>query len=177
MSRMKGDARQRERAKRRKELNSGVATRRLSASIKFDPTPGAMFHGGRAGLAVGSYLTPPRERGEHRLERGLAALDLDGAFSHHASYVFFFDDPLLALAFANRNTKSDSLYEIEPEGDVEDDEDGHIGSYKCKRAKIVRRVRVPAPIVQKLRENLRHRGYHDAGADWGLLLNLLPAAA
>jgi hypothetical protein len=32
----------------------------------FDPTPGGMFHGGRAGLAPGSFLLPPRERGEHR---------------------------------------------------------------------------------------------------------------
>ena len=35
--------------------------------VRFDPTPGAMFHGGRGGLAVGSYLTPPRERGERAL--------------------------------------------------------------------------------------------------------------
>jgi hypothetical protein len=42
----------------------------------FDPTPGGMFHGGRAGLAPGSFLLPPRERGEHRTAGQIEELGL-----------------------------------------------------------------------------------------------------
>ena len=74
----------------------------------FDPTPGGMFHGGRAGLAPGSFLLPPRERGEHRTAGQIEELGLD-CFSHHADYVFFYEDPLLALAFANRQTGAEMI--------------------------------------------------------------------
>jgi hypothetical protein len=150
--------RQRERARRGK----------AEAGKQFDPTPNGLFHGGRAGLAVGSYLTPPRERGERRIERQLEEAGLDEV-SHHPDWVFFCDDPLLALSFAHRHL-SVALYEVEPDGDVEEDEDGGVGSYKCKRAKIVRLVTVPHSIIQKLRARLIARGRHDAGADFEWLL-------
>jgi hypothetical protein len=113
---------------------------------------------------VGSYLTPPSERGEQRLERELAKIGLD-EYADHKNWVFFCDDPFLALSFANRHI-SVALYEVEPGGDVEQDEDGGVSSYKCKRAKIVRRVTVPHSIIQKMRARLIARGHHDAEDDF-----------
>jgi hypothetical protein len=53
-------------------------------------------------------LLPPRERGEHRTAGRIEELGLD-CFSHHADYVFFCEDPLLALAFANRQTGAEMI--------------------------------------------------------------------
>jgi hypothetical protein len=50
-------------------------------------------------------------------------------------------------------------------------------SYKCKRAKIVRRVTVPNSIIQKLRARLIARGHHDAVADFEWLLCQLEMAS
>ena len=67
-----------------------------------------MFHGGRAGLAPGSFFCFRREPGEHRPAGQIEELGLD-CFSHHADYVFFCEDTLLALAFANRQTGAEMI--------------------------------------------------------------------
>lgn len=158
----------RARARRIAQAESGV----------WDAPAGRFYHGGRAGMAVGSLVLPRTQLGDRYLAtKQLAAVGAD-YLEHHASAVFVTDCAALALAFAGRRPHP-ALYEVMPTPPLEPDEDCEgigVRSWACQRATVVREVRIPFKVRQGLNIRLRRRisgaGY-DSREVWGWLESVL----
>jgi hypothetical protein len=107
------------------------------------------WHGSKDGLAIGTVLLPPRERGIYRTERKLAAAGLDDLAEQAGQYVFVTDCAHMALAFAGQRRRP-ALYEVSVDGAITGDPDGEGRSWMCERATIIRQVPVPAKVLREL---------------------------
>jgi hypothetical protein len=111
------------------------------------------FHGGSKGLRVGGYILPPGTT------KALSTSDLVfTAGNHRTDRVYVTTVFRDAQRFASPNKKP-VVYEVEPEGTLEDDPDaeqsGH--SYACEKAKIIAIHKVPGKVIKKARQAALNR--------------------
>ncbi len=113
--------------------------------------PTRYFHGGHDGLLVGEYILPPAETGADNMADLNPLLRKDRVYitTNIASAMFF--------ASAARNPM---VYEVTPEGGVEDDPDSNEKgvSFACLKAKIIALHTVPEAVVQRNRLQMRVAG-------------------
>jgi hypothetical protein len=112
------------------------------------------FHGGNKGLRVGGYILPPATRG------ALSTSDLVAtAGNHRRDRVYVTTVFADAQLFASPNRKP-VVYEVEPEGTLEDDPDVEQSgrSYACEKAKIISIHKVPGKVIKKARQAALNRG-------------------
>jgi hypothetical protein len=112
------------------------------------------FHGGNKGLRVGEYLLPPATT---KAESTSQLVDTCGKHRTDRVYVTtVFTD---AQMFAAPNRKP-VVYEVEPEGSLEDDPDSKLSgrSYACEKAKIISIHKVPSKVIKKVRQVALSKG-------------------
>lgn len=109
-----------------------------------DPRNKRYYHGGDAGLLVGQYILPPEVTGKDNMV-GLNPL-------RQNDRVYVTKDLAGAMFFASRSD-SPKVYEVTPEGNIEDDPDHKTKgiSFACPKAKIVAVYNVPREVVQRNR--------------------------
>ena len=106
------------------------------------------FHGGNKGLRVGEYILPPATT------KTLSTSQLvDTRGNHRTDRVYVTTVFTEAQMFAAPNRKP-VVYEVEPEGSLEDDPDNKLSgrSYACEKAKIISIHKVPGKVVKKVRQ-------------------------
>jgi hypothetical protein len=112
------------------------------------------FHGENKGLRIGEYLLPPATTAAE------STSDLVNTHGNHRTdrvYVtIIFKD---AQMFAAPNRKP-VVYEVEPEGTLEDDPDDTLPgrSYACEKAKIISIYKVPGKVIKKVRQVALSKG-------------------
>jgi hypothetical protein len=116
------------------------------------------YHAGVSNLAVGDYILPASETGHSRTAEFFAENDLDiddGTYSR--DYVYVTTD--LNWAAARSGLDKGWVYEVEPEGTIEEDPDeDFMGmSFRCPRARIAARNIVPLRRQWELHELARQR--------------------
>ena len=108
------------------------------------------FHGGKRGLAVGGYILPPSETkvpstpdygemgGLHRKDRVYVTTELNDA------------------QFFAAASQKPIVYEVEPQGILEDDPDCRAPgrSYACEKAKIIAIHKVRGKSIKKARKKM-----------------------
>src|SRR5262245_58057620 len=101
-----------------------------------DPRNKRYYHGGDAGLEVGQYILSAKEIGKDNMI-GLNPL-------HQTDRVYVTKDIVGAMFFASGH-KTPTVYEVTPEGDLEDDPDHKTRaiSFACPKAKIIAIYNVP----------------------------------
>ncbi|MGO9681447.1 MAG: NAD(+)--rifampin ADP-ribosyltransferase, partial [Beijerinckiaceae bacterium] len=112
------------------------------------------FHGGNKGLHVGEYLLPPATT------KALSTSDLvDTRGNHRTDRVYVTTVYTDAQMYAAPNGKP-VVYEVEPEGSLEDDPDDTLSgrSYACEKAKIISIHKVPGKVVKKVRQVALSKG-------------------
>ncbi|WP_129590875.1 NAD(+)--rifampin ADP-ribosyltransferase [Bradyrhizobium shewense] len=104
-----------------------------------DPRP--YFHGGNAGLKVGQYILPPAETGA--AQNGSVPSHIRGK-----DHIYMVRDFVEAAPWAAHH-ESPIIYQVEPEGNVENDPDVEKPglSYRCPKAKIVAVHNIPANLL------------------------------
>jgi hypothetical protein len=109
-----------------------------------DPRNKRYYHGGDGGLQVGEYILPPNDTGKDNMV-GLNPL-------RRKDRVYITQDIAGAMFFASRSTKP-MVYEVTPEGDIEDDPDHKTTgiSFACPKAKIIGLYNVPEAVVRRNR--------------------------
>jgi hypothetical protein len=109
-----------------------------------DPRNKRYYHGGDAGLLVGQYILPPDVTGKDNMA-GLNPL-------RKRDRVYVTKDIAGAMFFASRSD-SPIVYEVTPDGDIEDDPDHKKKgiSFACPKAKIVAIYQVPNEVIQRNR--------------------------
>jgi hypothetical protein len=109
-----------------------------------DPRYKRYYHGGDAGLLVGEYILPPDVTDKDNMV-GLNPL-------RKKDRVYVTKDIAGAMLFASRSD-SPLVYEVTPEGDIEDDPDHKIKgiSFACPKAKIIATHTVPNEVIQRNR--------------------------
>jgi hypothetical protein len=113
-----------------------------------DPRKKRYYHGGDAGLRIGEYILPPNDTGKDNMI-GLNPL-------RRKDRVYITKDIAGAMFFASRSDNS-MVYEVTPEGDIEDDPDHKTKgiSFACPKAKIIALHNVPAHVVLRNRQQMR----------------------
>ena len=112
------------------------------------------FHGGNKGLPVGAYILPPSTT------KALSTSDLVFTSGNHREDRVYVTTVLRdAQLFASPN-KNPVVYEVEPEGTLEDDPDVEQSgrSYACEKAKIIAIHKVPGKLIMKARKAALNRG-------------------
>lgn len=114
---------------------------------KQDPRNKRYYHGGDAGLVVGDYILPPDLTGKDNMV-GLNPL-------RKKDRVYVTKDIAGAMFFASRSD-SPMVYEVTPEGDVEDDPDHRTKgiSFACPKAKIIGFHNIPDYVIQRNRRQM-----------------------
>jgi hypothetical protein len=109
-----------------------------------DPRNKRYYHGGGAGLLVGQYILPPDVTGKDNMA-GLNPL-------RKKDRVYVTKDIAAAMFFASASA-SPMVYEVTPEGDIEDDPDHRKKdiSFACPKAKIIAIYEVPNDVVRRNR--------------------------
>ena len=109
-----------------------------------DPRNKRYYHGGNAGLLVGQYILPPNVTGKDNMA-GLNPL-------RKKDRVYVTKDIAGAMFFAS-GSDSPMVYEVTPEGEIEDDPDHKAKgiSFACPKAKIVAIYNVPDDVIQRNR--------------------------
>jgi hypothetical protein len=109
-----------------------------------DPRRKRYYHGGDGGLQVGDYILPPNDTGKDNMI-GLNPL-------RRKDRVYITKDIAGAMFFAS-GSKSPIVYEVIPEGDIENDPDHKATgiSFACPKAKIVAVYKVPDEVVRRNR--------------------------
>jgi hypothetical protein len=99
------------------------------------------FHGGNAGLEVGAYILPPSETNAQ--QNGNVPSHIRGK-----DHVYMVRDFIEAAPWAAHHPHP-IIYEVEPEGAVENDPDVEKPglSYRCPKAKIVAVHQIPADLL------------------------------
>jgi Rifampin ADP-ribosyl transferase len=112
-----------------------------------DPRNKRYYHGGDAGLVVGDYILPPDVTGKDNMV-GLNPL-------RKKDRVYVTKDIAGAMFFASRSD-SPMVYEVTPEGDVEDDPDHRTKgiSFACPKAKIIGFHNIPDYVIQRNRRQM-----------------------
>lgn len=110
------------------------------------------YHGGPAGLAVGSYIEPPsKTRAPSLSEYGAAGI-------HRRDRVYCTTDPTQALIYAcGHHSGRGAVYVVKPEDPIENDPDwlgDPGGSIQCPRAKIIAVRRVRGSMIRKVRRQV-----------------------
>jgi hypothetical protein len=115
-----------------------------SMSDEHDPRRKRYYHGGNAGLVIGQYILPPIETGKDNMV-GLNPL-------RREDRVYVTKDIAGAMFFASRADKP-IVYEVTPEGDIEDDPDHNARgiSFSCLKGKIIGLHNVPDYVVRRNR--------------------------
>ena len=113
-----------------------------------DPRKKRYYHGGDAGLRIGEYILPPNDTGKDNMV-GLNPLRRKGR-------VYITKDIAGAMFFASRSDNP-MVYEVTPEGDIEDDPDHKTKgiSFACPKGKIIALHNVPAYVVLRNRQQMR----------------------
>ena len=113
-----------------------------------DPRKKRYYHGGDSGLQIGDYILPPSETGKDNLI-GLNPL-------RNKDRVYVTKDIAGAMFFASRSD-SPMVYEVTPEGALEDDPDHKTKgiSYACRKAKITALHVVPPDVIQRNKQMMR----------------------
>ena len=138
------------------------------------------FHGGQPDLNVGDYILPAAEAGtvqQHLIERCERAGEAH-IYDPSVAYVSASIEWATLYAAYHRSGRGE-LYEVEPEGKIVSDPDiVYIDgvpacdfSYRCERARIVRKIKIPFRLKHRLRERVRaFRGqvleYQGLFGDW-----------
>jgi hypothetical protein len=109
------------------------------------------FHGGNAGLEIGDYIRSPAETGAK--QNGSVPSHIRGK-----DHIYMVRELVKAAPWAAHHPNP-IIYEVEPEGDVEDDPDvDEPGlSYRCPKAKIVAIHHVPADMLAAARKTVLRR--------------------
>jgi hypothetical protein len=112
-----------------------------------DPRNKRYYHGGDAGLLVRQYIEPPNVTGKDNMV-GLNPL-------RNKDRVYVTKDIAGAMFFASRS-HSPMVYEVAPEGDVEDDPDHRTKgiSFACPKAKIIGFHNIPDEVIQGNRRQM-----------------------
>ena len=129
------------------------------------PTDGpGYYHGGQPDLQVGDHILPAAEAGtvqQHLIER-CERLGEEYIYDPAVAYVTS-NLEWAALYSVYHPTGRGALYEVEPEGKIVRDPDiVHIDgvplcdfSYRCDRARIVRKITIPFRLKHRMRERVR----------------------
>jgi hypothetical protein len=109
-----------------------------------DPRKKRFYHGGDDGLLVGQYILPPDDTGKDNMA-GLNPL-------RKKDRVYVTKDVAGAMFFASRSD-SPMVYEVTPEGNIEDDPDHKRPgiSFACPKAKIIALHSVPDAVLRRNR--------------------------
>jgi rifampin ADP-ribosylating transferase len=109
-----------------------------------DPRKKRYYHGGDGGLKVGDYILPPNDTGKDNMI-GLNPL-------RRKDRVYITKDIAGAMFFASRS-ENPIVYEVTPEGDIEDDPDHKTKgiSFACPKAKVIALYTVPEEVIQRNR--------------------------
>ena len=134
---------------KRKRRGGLATTGRSKVSGQNDQRP--YFHGGNAGLKVGQYILPPAETGAP--QNGSVPSHIRGK-----DHIYMVRDFVEAAPWAAHH-RSPIIYQVEPEGDVENDPDVEKPglSYRCPKAKIVAVHNIPADLLHAAQLALRRR--------------------
>ena len=112
------------------------------------------FHGGNGGLRIGEYILPASVTGA---ESASDFANMRGLHRKDRCYVTTAIDAAQLFASA---AKDPVVYEVELEGNLEDDPDcktaGH--SYACEKAKIIAVHKIRGKLIKKARKELLRRG-------------------
>jgi hypothetical protein len=102
------------------------------------------YHGGNGGLLVGTYILPPAETGTKSMADFNSLLRKDR--------VYITTDIAGAMFFASA-ADYPIVYEVTPEGNMEDDPDHKTQgiSFACPKAKIIAFHKVPDEVIQQNR--------------------------
>lgn len=129
------------------------------------PTDGpGYYHGGQPDLQIGDYILPAAEAGTVQQDLIERCENLDADYIYDTTVAYVTADPDFALLYAvGHRSGRGELYEVEPEGNVTRDLDTmSVGSlavddfaYRCDRARIVRKIKIAAPLRQRIRGNLK----------------------
>jgi hypothetical protein len=113
-----------------------------------NPRKTRYYQGGDGGLKIGDYILPPNETGKDNMI-GLNPL-------RNKDLVYVTNDIAGAMFFASRSD-SPMVYEVTPEGALEDDPDHKTKgiSYACPKAKIAALHAVPPDVIQRNRQMMR----------------------
>ncbi|WP_051311017.1 NAD(+)--rifampin ADP-ribosyltransferase [Bradyrhizobium sp. Cp5.3] len=111
-----------------------------------DPRNKRYYHGGNSGLLVGQYILPPEETG---------AAGMPNNPLLRKDRVYITKDIAGAMFFAS-GARSPIVYEVQPEGELEDDPDHRIKgiSFACPKAKIIALHSVPEAVVRRNRNQM-----------------------
>src|SRR6266849_10338620 len=117
-----------------------AAQGRITVNKQADVTP--YFHGGNGGLEVGGYILPPSITGAPQ----------NGNVPTHVrrnDRIFMVRNFIDAAPWAAHHPKP-VVYEVEPEGSVEDDPDVDAPgiSFQCQKAKIVAIHQIPLEMLR-----------------------------
>jgi hypothetical protein len=115
------------------------------------------YHGGNRGLSVDGYILPPS------VTKVKAAPDYATMGGLHRKDRVYVTTVLTDAQLFAAGNQLPIVYEVEPEGALEDDPDCRIPgrSYTCEKAKIIRIRKVPNNLIKKARKVLlkrRHKG-------------------
>jgi hypothetical protein len=112
-----------------------------------DPRKKRYYHGGDGGLQVGDYILPPNDTGKDNMI-GLNPL-------RRKDRVYITKDIASAMFFASQSGNP-MVYEVTPEGDIEDDPDHKTKgiSFACPMAKIIALYNVPEEVVRRNRSQM-----------------------
>ena len=110
-----------------------------------DPRKKRYYHGGHDGLQVGDYILPPKDTGKDNMV-GLNPL-------RRGDRVYVTKKIADAMFFASA-AKKPMVYEVAPEGDIEDDPDHKTTgiSFACPKAKIIGLYYVPDGVIRRNRQ-------------------------
>jgi Rifampin ADP-ribosyl transferase len=109
-----------------------------------DPRNNRYYHGGDGGLKIGDYILPPNDTGKDNMI-GLNPL-------RKKDRVYVTKEIAGAMWFASRSD-SPMVYEVTPEGGLEDDPDHKRKgiSFACPKAKIIGLHNVPDSVARRNR--------------------------
>ncbi|MGY4177777.1 hypothetical protein ACVIHH_003068 [Bradyrhizobium sp. USDA 4518] len=132
--------------KRKKRRLKGRA-RGVAKNSRGDRRP--YFHGGNAGLEIGKYILPPAET--NAPQNGVVPSNIRGK-----DHIYMVREFVKAAPWAAHH-KNPVIYEVEPEGEIENDPDvDQPGlSYRSKRARIVAIHSIPADMLAAAQALLR----------------------
>lgn len=108
------------------------------------------FHGGRRGLTVGGYILPPSET------KVPSTPDYGEMGGLHRKDRVYVTNALLDAQFYAAASHDPIVYEVEPQGSLEDDPDcrGPGRSYACEKAKIIAIHKVRGKLIKKARKKM-----------------------
>ena len=123
-----------------------AAKARSKAGRHSDQRP--YFHGGNAGLKVGGYILPPSET--NAPQNGNVPSHIRGK-----DHIYMVRDFIEAAPWAAHHLNP-TIYEVEPEGAIENDPDVDKPglSYRCPKAKIVAVHEIPANLLAAAKHEL-----------------------